>query len=326
MAVEEDQSAWLPEPPPPRPARRDAAIDAALRKFDGIEDTAPAPAERQRPSWVSVRRPQLAFLASAALLLVVGIPAALVGLRSQQPPAERAQNTAVARDLRRSPAPAPPAPPAAQPPGPSNPNLGAAPPLRKYRGEEPAPQADRAAAAESPAAAKAEAPPEPSRLAAAPLPPPPPPAPPPMAERDSEGIATQDIAVTGSRIAQPALEAPSAAKASSPDQARAAFLSRLQSAVRAGNRSAVIALAGLPLRVNGPGGTRLYRDAVSIQRDFDRIFTPKVRRAILAQRADQLFTRDQGTMIGDGEVWFDQTCPNSACTAVGPVRIIAVNP
>ena len=45
MAVEKDQSAWLPEPPPPRPARRDAAIDAALRRFDGIDEPAPGARE-----------------------------------------------------------------------------------------------------------------------------------------------------------------------------------------------------------------------------------------------------------------------------------------
>jgi hypothetical protein len=50
-----------------------------------------------------------------------------------------------------------------------------------------------------------------------------------------------------------------------------------------------------------------------------------VRRAILDQRADQLFVRDQGAMVGNGEVWFSDTCPNAACSPAGPVRIIAVN-
>ena len=39
MAVEQDQSSWLPGPPPPRPLAREAAIEAALRKFDGAEET-----------------------------------------------------------------------------------------------------------------------------------------------------------------------------------------------------------------------------------------------------------------------------------------------
>jgi hypothetical protein len=31
-------------------------------------------------------------------------------------------------------------------------------------------------------------------------------------------------------------------------------------------------------------------------------------------------------MIGDGEVWFDHTCPNASCSPPGPVRIRAINP
>ena len=47
MAVDQDDFG-LPSPPPPRPARRDAAIEAALRQFDGVEDAA---AEQPRRTW-----------------------------------------------------------------------------------------------------------------------------------------------------------------------------------------------------------------------------------------------------------------------------------
>ena len=39
MAIDSDNQLSLPDPPPPRPAARKEAIDAALRKFDGIEET-----------------------------------------------------------------------------------------------------------------------------------------------------------------------------------------------------------------------------------------------------------------------------------------------
>lgn len=142
--------------------------------------------------------------------------------------------------------------------------------------------------------------------------------------------------VTGSRIQQPPpstqhgrLAAKRAADAASPTSiidVYGKFLSRLQAAVRSENRRAVSALIALPLRVNMSDGPRTYRDRKSVEDDFDRIFTPRVRKAILDQRSDQLFVRDQGAMIGDGEVWFDQTCRNTACSQVGPVRIKAVNP
>ena len=88
----------------------------------------------------------------------------------------------------------------------------------------------------------------------------------------------------------------------------------------------MIALISFPLRVNAASGARTYRDARSVERDFDRIFTPRVKQAIARQRAENLFVRDQGAMIGDGEVWFDFTCPTASCSPPGPVRIHAINP
>ena len=109
--------------------------------------------------------------------------------------------------------------------------------------------------------------------------------------------------------------------APSPDQPYETFLARLQAAVRANDRRSVIGLIAFPLRVNSKGGARFYRNARSVERDYERIFTPKVSQAILAQRPDQLFVRDVGAMVGDGEVWFAQTCAKPTC----PVRITAVN-
>ena len=145
------------------------------------------------------------------------------------------------------------------------------------------------------------------------------------------------MVVTGSRIPRPDLQKPSnvsvmAERSAEPaDPARPTdgyghFLSRLQAAVRGGSKGAVVRLVDLPLRVNFAGGAQTYRDRRSVERDFDRIFTPRVKEAILDQRADGLFTNYQGAMIGDGEVWFDQTCPHSSCSPAGPVRIRSINP
>jgi hypothetical protein len=311
--MEKDQSAWLPEPPPPRPARRDAAIEAALRKFDGGVDAAPSVREAPRRSWASAHRPQLALALSAMLLVVIGVPAALIGIRNQSAPPMTPERAVVVRDVEPPPAlraaeppPAPAPAPALQPPA-----------LRKYR------EVDREDVLNS--LPRAEAPPVAS-VAASPPPPPPPPAPAPRAERTADEGAAQEMMVTGSRIAQPALEAPSAAKAMSVEQPYAAFLSRLQAGVRSNDRSALIALVSFPLRVNFADGARTYRDASSLRADFDRVFTPKVKRAVLAQRADRLFVRDLGAMVGDGELWFRETCPNASCSPPGPARIVAVNP
>src|SRR5215203_3201702 len=89
------------------------------------------------------------------------------------------------------------------------------------------------------------------------------------------------------------------------------FLSQLKAAMRANDHRSLIGMTAFPLRVNSARGARVYRDAQSLERDFDRMFTPRVRSAILKQRPDQLFVRDQGAMIGNGELWFDQECPNA---------------
>ena len=135
-----------------------------------------------------------------------------------------------------------------------------------------------------------------------------------------------NVVVTGSRVERPALAAPSPFEPMTAASSYSSFLARLQSAVRSGDRHALIGLIAFPLRVNAAGGARTYRDPAAVGRDFDLIFTPRVRRAILAQRAEKLFVRDQGAMVGDGQLWFRETCTNPACSPPGPVRIVAVNP
>lgn len=66
----------LPDPPPPRPAARDAAIGAAMRRFDGEAPLAAAPAAERRSG---VSRPQIAAFATIALVAMVGLPVWLSG-------------------------------------------------------------------------------------------------------------------------------------------------------------------------------------------------------------------------------------------------------
>jgi len=212
------------------------------------------------------------------------------------------------------------------------------PALRRNRGDEgagavrnqPTPEA-KAIAAEVAARVPIVAAPPP------PLPPPPPP-PAPAEVASADQVASSELVVTGSRIegrAQSRQAPPSRrgfavaappAKAMAALQPSAAFLARLQGAVRSNDRAAIIGMIAFPLRVNHHERSKVYRDAASVGRDFDRIFTAGVRHAILNQRPEQLFSRDVGTMIGNGELWFEQSCADAKCSALGPVRIIAVNP
>ena len=87
MGSDSDDIVSLPSPPPSRPAARREAIDAALRKFDGIEEPA-AHSTRQRPrgiAWASLNRRPAGALVAAAIIAVVSIPAIQIALRDRPP-------------------------------------------------------------------------------------------------------------------------------------------------------------------------------------------------------------------------------------------------
>ena len=337
-----DDSPLLPNAPPPNPGRRDAAIDAALRRFDGLEEPKAAPIPQRRRGFGS--RPQFGALVTASLVVVLGIPAALIAIRDNQvPPTSQKASQPVHREaanVARAPdlAVADAVEPAEIEPAQVQPNLPS-PNRRSNLSDEN----EIATMSSSPVAAYEPAAPG----IAAPAPPPPPASPPPgEAERDEAVAEDSQIVVTGSSIqravpmaesirdgrgrsvsfAQKSNVAATAPKWVLDNGAYRSFLGQLQSAVRANNRPAVVRLVRLPLRVNFAGGAWTYRDAKSILADYDRIFTSKVKQAIAAQRFENLFGRDQGVMIGDGAVWFDHTCRNTSCSPPGPVRISAINP
>ena len=330
-----DDSSLLPDAPPPRPVGRDAAIGTAMRRFDGVAD-APEPQARPSRRFGFGQRPQVGALITASLIVVIGLPATLIAIRENSaPPAEMKMPPAVSRE---APAPVVAPQPEAEVAELADAGIKLPPPAPSNL---PAPDRRRPLSDEE---AVAFSPPPPAAAIAPPAPPPPPPPPAPQqeayaAERDA---GDSQIVVTGSRIEAPrslsprpfealnadTTDATAEAKATRgvlADPAYRRFLSQLQAAVRGNDRSRVVALAGLPLRVNVGGASRTYRDAQSVLADYDRIFTAKVRQAILAQRYESLFTRDKGLMIGSGEVWFDRVCRDRNC-ARGPVRILAINP
>jgi Tetratricopeptide repeat len=75
---DDDLRAVLPEPPPPAPKPRDAAIAAALARFDG--GSAPT-ARLHRPEtaqwWKTLRGPQVGLIAATALVAAISLPFAL---------------------------------------------------------------------------------------------------------------------------------------------------------------------------------------------------------------------------------------------------------
>lgn len=136
---DDDIAASLPEPPPPAPARRDAAIEVALRRFDAAGAGTPPDTRRHTPArpeplpwWRQLGRPQIGAMVSVALVALVGIPAIWMSIENS-PTAhapDALTNTAEApmsveeparpQDVAVSPSPANPvAPPATVPPPPA---------------------------------------------------------------------------------------------------------------------------------------------------------------------------------------------------------------
>lgn len=77
MNGDDDIAASLPRPPFPAPARREATISEALRRFDGVEAPAGAgerSAERPAPWWSRPARPYAGALAGALLVAAIGLP------------------------------------------------------------------------------------------------------------------------------------------------------------------------------------------------------------------------------------------------------------
>ena len=352
MGQEGDDRLALPVAPPPNPAARRRAMDAAMRKFDGLE---PLVQPRRRFSiagWASTHRAAAGGLVTAALVAVVAIPAIQVAIRDR--PAEVTSEDSlssrvpiIVRDVEEGVANEPP--PATQDQAASA-SAAAAPqqPVTSDAAAKPSAIAEersafvdsgrermaKVAAPAPPVAALATAP---APAIAAPAPPPPPPAPPPpsrdKAEAQEMAADSRDLVVTGSRVRQPELArqrgAPRTERgaASSPAAVIDPFVGyvlRLQTAFRAGDRRSILRLAGYPLRVSFGGEVRSYRTARDVERDYDRIFTPAVRAAALGLDPGDLDSRDGGRLRGDGPLWFG--CGARTCSSADGIRLREVRP
>lgn len=103
-----------------------------------------------------------------------------------------------------------------------------------------------------------------------------------------------------------------------------AFVVELQKLVHANDKRAIASRINYPLRVNqtihGKLTHTLIRNPQQFIAAYDSLFNDKVRSAILSPASVEcLFANDQGFMIGDGEIWFQQAASKA-------FRIFALNP
>jgi hypothetical protein len=113
-----------------------------------------------------------------------------------------------------------------------------------------------------------------------------------------------------------------------------AFLAKFQNALKNNNREAIASLVNYPLRVPDAVGTRRIRSRAQLLANFDRVFTPPIRAAVLKATADDVWGNSHGFMIGRGVIWFEGIIPpNERPDASAadywtkyPFKVITVNP
>ncbi len=96
------------------------------------------------------------------------------------------------------------------------------------------------------------------------------------------------------------------------------FFSDLKEAARTPDKTKFGRLVIFPLRVNFNPKSRKVKSNEELIKDFDRIFTTKVIAAIKAQEVKNIFCRDQGVMIGVGDVWIQQDGKQIGISTVNP--------
>ncbi|AJA08125.1 hypothetical protein SKP52_06000 [Sphingopyxis fribergensis] len=209
MTGDDDLHSLLPDPPPPAPKRREAAIADALARFDGTSVAEHRPRRDGTAWWKSLRGPQAGLFATAALVAAISLPFAWTTLNpaapaadEQVPPSSREKERIVARDIVDAPAAVSIATPPSAEADRVEPNIAAppaapaAPPAKRVELAQAETAAPTAVAAKAEEAApivvqgRAYAPPlqdTPSAVSAI------------SADRASEN----DVVVTGTRISKP---------------------------------------------------------------------------------------------------------------------------
>ncbi|WP_414485512.1 hypothetical protein ACMGRF_00015 [Stenotrophomonas sp. EMP41] len=156
----------------------------------------------------------------------------------------------------------------------------------------------------------------------------------PPAEPAVDAPPPMEANAAATPAAEPAAAAPAVPEAEAPaEDARARIESLLgdaaqfekvfnafKAAVVGGDRAAVVEQVRFPLnisdgkKITGPG---------EFQRNYEKIITPAVVKAVSGQDFGKVFVNQQGVMIGSGQVWLNGQCLDQACTKI-EVKVITI--
>lgn len=98
-------------------------------------------------------------------------------------------------------------------------------------------------------------------------------------------------------------------------------------AVAHGDKAAVAALVEYPIKVEMDGSKTTIEDSQAFVRDYDKIVTPAIARAIEGQKYSELMVNSKGVMFGSGQTWINGVCKQGSadCNEL-EVRVVAIQP
>ncbi|MDW7601383.1 hypothetical protein R1V99_12825 [Stenotrophomonas maltophilia] len=153
----------------------------------------------------------------------------------------------------------------------------------------------------------------------------------PPAEPAVDAPPPMEANAAATPAAEPAAAAPAVPEAEAPaEDARARIESLLgdaaqfekvfNAAVVGGDRAAVVEQVRFPLNISG--GKKITGPG-EFQRNYEKIITPAVVKAVSGQDFGKVFVNQQGVMIGSGQVWLSGQCLDQACTKI-EVKVITI--
>ncbi|MFM8469504.1 MAG: hypothetical protein ACKODH_05975 [Limisphaerales bacterium] len=87
------------------------------------------------------------------------------------------------------------------------------------------------------------------------------------------------------------------------DAAVEAFAQKFRAAVLKREVDAVAGMLAYPIHINVAGGGKRFATTAAVKQSYDLIFDPEFVKRIEATIPFHMFARDQGVMLGNGEVW-----------------------
>jgi hypothetical protein len=95
------------------------------------------------------------------------------------------------------------------------------------------------------------------------------------------------------------------------------FFSKLKAAASTKDSSAMSALVHYPLTVNSVP-KRKIKSTADFKKNFPILFDSQILGAVSKQEIKDLFCRDQGVMIGHGQLWIDQRGDKVGISTINP--------